>query len=66
MPTSLTGRIPEAVQKAFRMATSGKPGAVHLDIPEDVIYSRLMRQVSVFGARELPRHPSSHGRPCPG
>lgn len=30
-------RIPELVQKAFRIATSGKPGPVHLDIPEDVL-----------------------------
>jgi acetolactate synthase-1/2/3 large subunit len=34
-------RIPEMVRKAFRMATSGKPGPVHLDIPEDVIYAEV-------------------------
>jgi acetolactate synthase-1/2/3 large subunit len=31
-------RISELVQRAFRMATSGRPGPVHLDIPVDVIY----------------------------
>jgi len=30
-------RIPELVQRAFRTATSGKPGPVHLDIPPDVL-----------------------------
>lgn len=34
-------RIPEMVQKAFRMATSGKPGPVHLDVPEDVMYAEV-------------------------
>lgn len=28
--------IPEIVRKAFRWATSGSPGAVHLQLPEDV------------------------------
>jgi acetolactate synthase-1/2/3 large subunit len=34
-------RIPEMVQKAFRIATSGKPGPVQLDIPEDVLYAEV-------------------------
>lgn len=34
---SHTQRIPELVQKAVRAATSGRPGPVHLDIPEDVM-----------------------------
>jgi len=34
-------RIPEMVQKAFRMATSGKPGPVQLDVPEDVMYAEV-------------------------
>jgi acetolactate synthase-1/2/3 large subunit len=32
-------RIPELVQKAFRIAASGKPGPVQLDIPDEVFYS---------------------------
>jgi len=30
-------RIPELVQRAFRTATAGQPGPVHLDIPVDVL-----------------------------
>ncbi|GAB4338367.1 MAG: thiamine pyrophosphate-binding protein [Candidatus Abyssubacteria bacterium] len=32
-------RIPELVQKAFRMAASGKPGPVQLDVPDDIFYA---------------------------
>jgi acetolactate synthase-1/2/3 large subunit len=32
-------RIPELVQKAFRMAASGKPGPAQLDVPDDILYA---------------------------
>jgi acetolactate synthase-1/2/3 large subunit len=34
-------RIPELVQKAVRAANSGRPGPVHLDIPEDVMDAEI-------------------------
>jgi acetolactate synthase-1/2/3 large subunit len=34
-------RIPELVQKAVRAAASGRPGPVHLDIPEDVMAAEI-------------------------
>ena len=32
----MTSRIPELVRRAFAVATSGRPGPVLLDVPEDV------------------------------
>src|ERR1700751_3293641 len=34
----LTTRIPELVRRAFAVATSGRPGPVLLDVPEDVCH----------------------------
>ncbi len=34
-------RIPELVNKAFRVATSGQPGPVYLDLPGDVLYREV-------------------------
>ena len=31
-------RIPEIVQMAFREATSGRPGPVQIDVPDDIMY----------------------------
>ena len=31
-------RIPDLVQEAFRMALTGRPGPVHLDLPVDVLF----------------------------
>lgn len=32
-------RIPEIVQKAFRTVTVGRPGPVHIDLPESICYA---------------------------
>src|SRR5580700_4172290 len=34
----MTSRIPELVRRAFAVATSGRPGPVLLDVPEDVCH----------------------------
>ena len=34
-------RIPEIINKAFRVATSGQPGPVYVDLPGDVLYRRV-------------------------
>jgi thiamine pyrophosphate-dependent acetolactate synthase large subunit-like protein len=34
-------RIPEIINKAFRVATGGQPGPVYVDLPGDVLYNRV-------------------------
>src|SRR6516225_59953 len=34
----MTARVPELVRRAFAVATAGRPGAVLLDVPEDVAH----------------------------
>jgi acetolactate synthase-1/2/3 large subunit len=38
-----TARIPELVERAFHVATSGCPGPVYLDLPGDVLYLDTVR-----------------------
>jgi acetolactate synthase-1/2/3 large subunit len=37
----LASKLPETVRRAFRTACSGKPGAVHLQIPEDLLSAAI-------------------------
>ena len=48
-------RIPELVRTAFREALSGRPGPVHLDIPQDVLSA-----VCSFGAGECDIAPARY------
>ena len=34
-------RVPEIINKAFRVATSGQPGPVYIDLPGDVLYHEV-------------------------
>ncbi|WP_449220745.1 thiamine pyrophosphate-binding protein [Tistrella mobilis] len=45
-----THRIPELVRRAFAVATSGRPGPVLLDVPEDVAHDEIVFQASDFYA----------------
>ncbi|MEE9618088.1 MAG: thiamine pyrophosphate-binding protein [Anaerolineae bacterium] len=45
-------RIPELVQKAFRVATSDRPGPVQLDIPEDVLGAEVEEERAVVEPRQ--------------
>ncbi|UCH87349.1 MAG: thiamine pyrophosphate-binding protein [Dehalococcoidia bacterium] len=45
-------RIPELVQKAFRVAMSDRPGPVQLDIPEDVLDAEVDEALAVVEPRQ--------------
>ena len=56
-------RIPELARRAFREALGGRPGPVHLDIPQDVL-----SQACRFGDDEFALRPDQYraiGRPRP-
>jgi acetolactate synthase-1/2/3 large subunit len=48
--------IPEVVRKAFKVAEGDKPGATHLELPEDVM-------ATAFDAVPLQRRPAAHPEP---
>ena len=48
-------RIPELVRRAFREALSGRPGPVHLDVPQDVLLAPCE-----FGAGEFEIAPAHY------
>jgi thiamine pyrophosphate-dependent acetolactate synthase large subunit-like protein len=52
-----TRRIPEIINKAFRIATSGQPGPVYVDLPGDVLYRRVEEAEVMFFKKphEAPR-----------
>ena len=50
--------IPEAVRKAFKTAETEKPGAIHLEVPEDVAAERLRESDALSPLRvQSPRVP---------
>ncbi len=51
-----TAKIPEAVRRAFRTATSGRPGAVHMTFPEDILAHESHSGAEEMYAEEECRH----------
>lgn len=54
-----TERIPELVAQALRIATTGRPGPVYLDIPIDVLFSPVDEERVVFPAPVQPHAPAA-------
>jgi acetolactate synthase-1/2/3 large subunit len=59
----LTEKIPETVRRAFRVATTGRPGAVHLALPHEVMTGEFSpdRQ-TVFAELECVTYPAYRTR----
>ncbi|CVI63546.1 thiamine pyrophosphate-binding protein (plasmid) [Agrobacterium leguminum] len=54
-----TDKIPETVRRAFRIATSGTPGAVHLVIPEDILdHEASIAPEAIYAEDECSSFPS--------
>ncbi len=51
-------RIPETINKAFRMATGGQPGPVYVDLPIDILYTEMEEHEVLF-----PKNPHKVVRP---
>ena len=55
-------KLPEAVRRAFRAMTAGRPGAAHLGLPFDVQNGQLPEK-DVWADAELGLYPSRRARP---
>lgn len=57
--------IPRFVRRAFRMATSGCPGAVHLSLPKDILAQGVAEGISLHSEAACSIWPSYRTRPAP-
>ena len=49
-------RVPELVRKALRKSWEGRPGVVHVDVPEDIMNGKVKADVAFWAPHQY-RHP---------
>ncbi len=54
--------LPDIIRRAFRIATSGRPGAVHISLPEDILESEV-GSANIYAQQECTVYPSFRARP---
>lgn len=60
-------KLPEIIRRAFRVACSGTPGAVHLQIPEDMLLAEIdPSRISLHAEEECKTFPAFPMAPVPG
>jgi len=60
-------KLPEIIRRAFRVACSGTPGAVHLQIPEDMLLADIdLSKVSLHAEPECRTFPAFPTAAAPG
>ena len=56
-------KVPEVIRRAFRIATTGRPGAVHLAIPKEVLYGEMPEvTAALYGDENCCEYPAFRTR----
>ncbi|MBW1713449.1 MAG: thiamine pyrophosphate-binding protein, partial [Deltaproteobacteria bacterium] len=56
-------KVPETVRRAFRIATSGRPGAVHLALPKETVVGQLsIDESALYADEECSAYPAYRSR----
>jgi acetolactate synthase-1/2/3 large subunit len=58
--------VPRFLRRAFRLATSGRPGAVHLALPKDVLSGETTSPPRLYGEEPCATWPAYRTRPDAG